>query len=178
MPTTYTLISSTTIATSGVTALVSLTNIDQTYTDLVLRMSLRSDTNVTFETFNCYLRSTDGTNLGISQTYIYGNGASAASTRLGTSTPFEVPYMNAGNSTSNTFTSLELYIPNYSVAGVKKAALLNYASETNATTAYINNMALLIGNANTSAVGRFLIDAGSGYFRAGSSFYLYGISNA
>jgi hypothetical protein len=178
MPATYTLISSTTIATSGVTALVSLTNIDQTYTDLVLRMSLRSDTSLTFETFNCGLRATGGTYLGTSQTYIYGNGASAASTRLGTANTFEVPYMNAGSSTSDTFSSLELYIPNYSVAAVKKTALLNYASERNDTTAYINAMALLTGNANTSAVGRIDMDAGSGYFRAGSSFYLYGVSNA
>jgi len=175
---TYTLISSTTIATSGVTSLVSFTNIDQTYTDLVLRMSLRNDVSFAFEMFNCGLRASGGTYLGTSQTWLYGDGASGSSTQLGSANVFETNYVNAGNSTSDTFTSLELYIPNYSVAGVKKAASLNYASERNNSTAYIVSMALLSGNASTSAVGRIDYDAGSGYFRAGSSFYLYGISNA
>jgi hypothetical protein len=175
MPSSRRLISSQTISTGGTTALVSFNNISQIYTDLILRMSLRSNTGVTFETFNCGLRANDGTYLGTSQTYIYGDGASAASVRLGNASTFEVPYMNANNSSGTAFSSLELYIPNYTVSGVKKSASLNYASEANATTAYINAMALLTGNSNTSAVGRIDIDAGSGYFNAGSSFYLYGL---
>lgn len=169
MPSTYTLISSNVLASSA--ASVTFSAIPSTYTDLVLRVSNRLtsatvDSNVVI-TFNGITTNTH------SVTYLYGNGASAASGRFSNFASILATYASQGTtSTSNTFASFELYIPSYT-ASQNKPLSIDSAIENNATTAYRNVTAGLWRN--TAAISSITLEDA---FASGSSFYLYGIKNS
>ena len=175
MATTYTLIASNTLSSSA--ASVTFSSIPNTYTDLVLRCSMRTsvagvvavDPTMTFNSDSSAIYS---------HTYIQGNGASASSGRSSGASEVGFRYgANDTGSTSNTFTSVEFYIPNYTSTSNKTFSTI-IATETNAATAYINGIAQLYRN--TSAISSFTINIGAGAYNisAGSSFFLYGIKNS
>jgi hypothetical protein len=86
-------------------------------------------------------------------------------------------YATAGLATSNTFSSFELYIPNYGSSATKPFSSFT-AHENNSTTAYLNAVAGLA--AISSAVTSLSVlpnTSGTINFVAGSSFHLYGIKN-
>jgi hypothetical protein len=79
--------------------------------------------------------------------------------------------------TANTFDNCEYYIPNYT-SSIKKPLSALGVTENNATAAYISMAAALWqGTAAITSVN-IAPYAAAGGFLAGSSFYLYGISNA
>ena len=169
MATTYTLINSNVLSSSA--SSVTFSSIPATYTDLVLRWSARQTfaaiTNGGGVRFN-------GLSTTIySQTEIIGDGSSA-STSSGSNND-QIPTSTPGSSaTSNTFSNNELYIPNYLVNANKPVSVF-MVSENNATTARIVAEAGLFRS--TGAINSITINAGFD-FVSGSSFYLYGISNA
>jgi len=167
MASTYKLISSTTIVTP--TNNVIFSSIPSTYTDLVMRMSIR-DTNGGAVTFiSGYVSyQTTGT-----ATRLTGNGAAASSARTTASSSVEdFNSYPSTNATSNTFSNWELYIPNYATSMAHPVSSFSVA-ETNGTTAYINVQAQLI---STGIISQLQFVDGSGTnFSTGSSFYLYGI---
>ena len=168
---TYTLISSNVLASSA--ASVTFSSIPATYTDLVLRYSARCDAAVTERLAYIELNATAS---GISETYLSGDGASATSFRA-TSQPF-IGYLRVpGTSgTASTFSSGEFYIPSYTVSQNKPMSVFDVAERNNAT-AYILAEAVLWSNTSAITQIKFGLD-GSGSLVSGSSFYLYGISNA
>lgn len=112
-----------------------------------------------------------------SQTILAGTGSSAL-TYNDTAIVYNYSYASVpGNTTtSNTFGSDEIYIPNY-IGSAKKVASIFGTMENNATASYINASAALSGI--TAAVTSILLSpAAAGNFVAGSSFYLYGIKNS
>jgi hypothetical protein len=110
-----------------------------------------------------------------SLTNMRGNGSSAASDRSSSQTFARIEYENSTNSTSNTFTSGEFYIPSY-LASQNKPSSTFITSERNATEAFIYVYANLFSS--TTAISSFTLAPVSANFVSGSSFYLYGISNA
>ena len=170
MATTYTLISSNTLSSSA--ASVTFSSIPATYTDLVLKVSVRGDAAVVSN--NLYCRFNGDTGANYSYTQLYGNGATAASAN-GSPTNPSIYQGNVGASaTASTFSNVEIYIPSYT-ATQKKPFSADSAHETNATTAYRSANALLWQT--TSAITSIDITiAGGSSFVSGSSFYLYGIS--
>ena len=168
MATTYTLISKTIITTP--TNNVIFSSIPTTYTDLVLKMSIRDTNGTTFVTGYSYYP----TNASITQ--LTGNGATAASARASAAANAEAyNAYPAANSTSNTFGSWELYIPNYATSMAHPVSSFS-VSENNATTAYIAATAILVSTGTITQVQ--FVDGAGDQFATGSSFYLYGISNA
>lgn len=168
MASTYTLISSQVLASSA--ASVTFSSIPATYTDLVLRYSARNDaasiaTNL--------LVSYNGSSSSFSSTLLYGDGASAASTRLTNNTNAAISV--SASATTNTFANGEFYVPNYSSANYKSYSS-NSVSENNATTAYVWISAGLWSN--TAAITSMTLSLSGSNFVQYSSFYLYGISNA
>jgi hypothetical protein len=101
-----------------------------------------------------------------------GNGSAATSTAL---TDNYLGGIGAASATSNTFSALEIYLPNYAGA-TNKSFSLTSAYENNATTAEITVGAHLWSS--TAAVTSVGFDALFGDFVTGSSFFLYGISKA
>jgi hypothetical protein len=164
---TYTLIDSEVLTASA--ASVTFSAIPATYTDLVLRMSIRKD-STTFDSIGLRF---NGSFSGYSFTALLGDGSSASSLRFGPASQGRA-YSQAGSSaTSNTFGSIELYVANYAVSASKVASAFG-ASENNATSAQIGTVAnLWQDNAAITS-----IEIINGNFVSGSSFYLYGISNA
>jgi hypothetical protein len=178
MPSTYTLIASNVI--TGTPTTVTFSSILSTYTDLILRASLRTTNASAVESLQ--IRFNGNTSGIYSLTKIYaGLGNPVGSDRgLGSNSTemFIAAGADGANNTSNTFSSYELYIPNYTVSQNKPMSN-NWAVEGNSTTDYF-----LAAQADlfrsTSAIDSIAITARAGgtNFVAGSSFYLYGIKNS
>jgi hypothetical protein len=170
MPSTYTLISSNVLSTAA--ASVTFSAIPSTYTDLVLRWSVR-DSNVSFfANFSVTLNS-DTTNN--SYTFMRGIGATPTTSRSTGYIGLYGGFNNGSQTTANSFSNGEMYIPNYAGTTNKPASAFN-TSETNDTSnATIYAVASL--NTGTSAVTALTLNP-SATFLSGSSFYLYGIKNS
>jgi len=164
MAATYTLISSN-VVTSNVGS-VNFTSIPSTYTDLVLRISARSDYSSLTDRFNVYINGNPS-----SFTTVQGNGSTASTNRA---TGEVSNILNAATATSNSFSSAEIYIPSYANS-FNKSFSLNNAMETNASTAYLTSVAYL--RSSTAVINQVELYTYFGNLIAGSSFYLYGIKN-
>ena len=174
MANTYTLIQAQTLASSA--ASVSFLSIPATYTDLMLRYSVRADNASTVTGMRISINN-DSSALYSSE-QIYGSGAAVTAENYARAvyTYAYAGYINGATTTASTFTNGEAYIPNYRVSANKAWSIFN-AQENNATAAYLWNAAQLYGS--TTAISRldFALNA-SVNFVTGSSFYLYGIKNS
>lgn len=170
MAPTYELIASNTLTTTA--ASVTFSSIPATYTDLIFRLSVRSDRSASLVdtiTFN-FNSSTSN----FSNTRLEGTGAASNSTRNQTnSSLIRVP---ATSVTANTFNNVEIYLPNYAGSNNKPLSS-SFAYEDNSSTAYIGAVANLWSN--TSAITSIQLGLVDGpNFVSGSSFFLYGIKNS
>jgi hypothetical protein len=171
MPATYTLISSNVLSSSA--ASITFSAIPSTYTDLVIKGSGR-----TVGASNLYLLKmtiNNDTNNIYGSTLLYGSGSSAASARDSNGTNIVYAgYLNGGGTTSNTFSSFEIYVPSYTAT--QNRSISSFAAqENNNTEAYIQVNAGSYGS--TTTISRLDLFSTEN-FASGSSFYLYGISNA
>jgi hypothetical protein len=171
MPATYTLISSNVLTSSA--ASVTFSSIPATYTDLVLRTSIRNnDTSSGYVYFQ--FNSDSATNY--SNTRLQGTGSAGSSARQSSVTYTAYYQCDTSGDTANTFATGELYIPSYTASQDKPIAYFS-ASETNATASIMASVAGLWRN--SAAVNSITIaNLSTLQFVSGSSFYLYGISNA
>lgn len=174
MANTYTLISSNVLASSA--ASVTFSAIPATYTDLVVRYSMRS-TNANNGPSNQLVRFNGSSAANYSQTTLLGISSTPLSTRETNETRF-LTYAVGGGSTSNTFSNNEIYIPNYAGSTNKVASNFD-VSENNSSTdfqwgvgvrAYLRSV--------TAAITSITIDGNGDNIASGSSFYLYGIKNS
>lgn len=174
MANTYTLIQAQNLASSA--ASVTFSSIPSTYTDLVLKASIRTD-DATGSSNNIYVRF-NGLTGDFSYTRLISNGATASSSRATAQTAL-LTYnagADAATATANTFSNLELYIPSYTVSQNKPISLFT-VQEDNSATAFIANIAHLWSV--TAAISSLVItQPGGANLVTGSSFYLYGIKNS
>lgn len=172
MANTYTLISSNTLSSSA--ASVTFSSIPSTYTDLVLRASVRSDSAGT--TVHDFTYRINGLTTSVySKTQLTGDGTTAASYRQ-TTTRFALENtLDGASATSNTFGNIEIYIPSYTASQNKPIGNFG-VSENNATLSGINAMAGLF--LSTNAITQIECYTSGYNFASGSSFYLYGIKNS
>jgi len=170
MANTYVNIASTTLSSSQAT--VTFSSISSSYTDLVLRISARTDRASAYD--DVLLRINGNSAVSYSNTYLRGSGSTANSARNNISTSLAiVSSADGNNATASTYGSLEIYIPSYTVAqnhpisafGVQEG---NQAAMFLATTAGLARVA--------SAITQIDISPFTGpNFISGSTFYLYGI---
>jgi hypothetical protein len=166
MPT-YTKIASNTVGAGGVSS-VTFSSIPATYTDLVVKLSVRTNAAGTYDQLNW---SFNGTTTGYTNRILQGDGTSAASYNAATR---ELGIINGNTATASTFSSTDFYMPNYTSSSFKSYSI-DSVTEHNATTAYSQLDAGLWSN--TAAVTSIAINAGSTFLQY-STFTLYGISNA
>jgi hypothetical protein len=168
---TYTLIDSNILLSTAAT--VTFSGIPATYTDLVIKTSTRNNAAAASSNFTISL--INGAT-GFSNRYVLSTGSTAIN---GVSLVGNGPYsgeLPGATATSNTFDNREIYIPSYLVAEHKPFSVFS-AHETNATAAYLSITAALWSN--TAAITSITLAQEPTYvFSVGSSFYLYGISNA
>ena len=172
MANTYTLISSVTVGSGGA-ANIEFTSIPQTYTDLLLRASLRA-TTADFEVWATL--TLNGTTSGYTSRILYGDGSVVANlTETSSSAWNYAGIMTANTATASTFNSQDIYIPNYTGSN-QKSVSIDFAYERNATKAVAGFFAGIL--TSTSAVTSILIKPNANNFVQHSTAYLYGISNA
>ena len=166
MPDTFVKIASVTVGSGGASS-IDFTSIPSTYTDLVLKVSTR--TNRAAATDGLEIRL-NGATTNHSGRRLTGDGTTAASSVS--------VYGNTdgNNATASTFGNAEIYIPNYAGSNYKSFSM-DTVSENNATA---NGMTL---NANlwsqTTAVSSITIVMSDGTaFNQYSTAVLYGIKNS
>jgi hypothetical protein len=174
MAATYVLIASQVLGSTATS--VTFSSIPGTYTDLVIKTSARDSTggnntdniNVAF----------NGTTSTYGTTFLRGNSSVSDSFRDTSQIYTRVVTASTGTAwTANTFASSEIYIPNYATSSAKQL-LASVASENNSSAA---NGAFIIQEAgywSSGAITSITLTNGAVTFAIGSSFYLYGISNA
>jgi hypothetical protein len=170
MANTYTLISSNVLSTTATS--VTFSSIPSTYTDLVLRWSARNSSSGAFR-----FVINNNTSAIYSRTRVYGIGSSALSSRTSSAANWATyDGANPSTYTANTFTSGEIYLPNYAGSANKVASVFN-VSENNSTTdwAVVADADLML---STAAITEIRAELSAGNLVAGSSFYLYGIKNS
>ena len=158
------LIETRTLATSS--ALIEFSSIPQTYTDLLILTSFRDD-NAGQTVRNVFI-SLNGSSSNLTARLLQGNGSGAFSF-----TNVRITYSSAANSTSNTFSSGSIHIPNYS-GTTNKSLSSDSVSENNGAVAFQAIDSVLWSN--TAPIISLGLTVESGSFVAGSTVSLYGIT--
>ena len=173
MANTYTLIASSTVGAGGASS-ISFSSIPSTYTDLVIKLSTR-DTDASAN--NGYVLMTfNGSTSSYSARQLRGSGSAVVS-GLGGTTNIDVAIggaMDSAGNTTNTFSNIEVVIPNYAGSSYKSTSS-DAVGENNATAAYSGFVAGLWSN--TAAITSISF-APTVLFAQYSTAYLYGVKNA
>jgi hypothetical protein len=162
---TYTLIAHTEVGSGGTSGVV-FSSIPASFTDLLVLASLRDNTSGVAGSARLKL---NGSTANFSFRDLQGTGSSVGS---GSGSNGFLGNTNGNTSTSNTFSNLMLYLPNYRSAN-NKSYSVDSVSETNGTTIYQNLVAGLWSQ--TAAITSLEISADSTILQY-SSVTLYGIT--
>ena len=169
---TYELISTQTV-TGATAASIDFTSIPNTWTDLLVKFSLRSDADTGY----AYVRVGNGSiDTGSNYKWLRLTGDTAAGSASSASATFTQIAAGTTNSTytASTFSNAEIYIPNYTSSAAKSISV-DAVNETNATGAF---RALIAGYwSGTSAITNLSLYSNSGSLVQYSTASLYGIKN-
>jgi hypothetical protein len=168
MANTYTLISSVTVGSGGSSA-ISFTSIPSTYTDILIKYSMRDTAADVGRNAKITL---NGTSANQAQRSLYTGDSSTVNSY--TYTDFYIWYPGSA-ATASTFGNSEVYIPNYASSNYKSFES-DVTTENNGTAAELVLSASLWSD--TAAISSVTATANGGTFAQYSTAYLYGISNA
>jgi hypothetical protein len=170
MANTFELIASSTVGSGGA-ASIDFTSIPSTFTDLLLKLSTRTDTSG--QDYFALNISYNGSTTSFTNKSLYGvnttTGSGGGAYRYATYS--EGPLM-----TASTFANGEIYIPNYAGSSYKSLSA-DSVTETNAAAAIVAFHSTLWSN--TAAINQITLTSSvGGNFVEHSSAYLYGVKNA
>lgn len=151
---------------SGGAASIEFTSIPQTFTDLYILFSVRSDGSVYADATDDLKVNLNGVTTNQSRRRLVGTGSGVETNTVADGTTSSV------NATANTFGSGSIYIPNYTSSN-NKSASIDSVSENNATYARQNIAAYLWSQ--TAAVTSVQLDFDYGNLVQYSSASLYGV---
>jgi hypothetical protein len=166
---TYIKIASNTVAAGGV-ASVTFSSIPATYTDLIVKGSVRS--SYTGTAYASVYIAPNGAATLLSAKAIYGSGSGTPNSANYTSIIGRD--ISSNTATASTFGSVEFYIPNYASANLKSVSI-DTAGESNVTAMLMGFTAGLWSS--TTAISSLVLTTDSNFMQY-TSFTLYGISNA
>jgi hypothetical protein len=170
MANTMTKIATTTL--SAIQYTVTFSSIPNTYTDLILKVSSRTDYGSIWDGGTSIYFNGDNAGTNYSSTEIQGNNSSVISQRF-TNNPYAYVGVNdSAANTSNVFGNFDFYISNYTTSNYKNF-IGDLVAENNSAAGYQNLTAGLWRS--TSTITSISIQGGSGNFAANSKFTLYGI---
>jgi hypothetical protein len=151
---------------AGGAASIDFTSIPGTYTDLLIKLSLRG-TGADTSFFSTIFFNTSSANF--TSRSLVGSGSAASSS----SRTDALLYFVGANATASTFGNADIYIPNYA-GSTNKSFSIDSVGENNATASRQEIWAGLWSQ--TAAITNFKITAGeSTNFVTGSTVSLYGI---
>lgn len=170
MANTFVKIATVTVGAGG-SANMTFSSISSSYTDLKLMISGRSNVSGVYDYYKIKFNSSA---TGYSDRNVYGLGSSVGSETNNSTTYAFVYAIDGATATSNTFSSVDLYLPNYA-GSTNKSYSIDGVTETNAT---VTPMALTAGLwSNTAAINAISIEPINGTaFVQYSTATLYGIS--
>lgn len=176
MPT-FTQIGSAVTVGSGGAASIDFTSIPQTYTDLVLVVSTRSNNGANSGIYDNNQISVNGNTTGsnYSNIRVYGNGSGTGSDS--NASAFYTGASTGNAVTASTFASSQYYFPNYTSTTTYKSMSSDSVTENNATSVFTPLSAWLYKN-NSAITSISLTLFSGGSFVQYSTAYLYGVSNA
>jgi hypothetical protein len=173
MPT-YTQIGSAVTVGSGGASSIDFTSIPSTYTDLVVKISAR--TNRTSQPDDDIRVQVNGNTSAIySQRRVLGNG-SATFSDSSSGSNVGVSFADGPTATASTFGSTDIYIPNYA-GSTNKSMSVDGVSENNAT-AGAAGMNAFLASTTTAISSISLAPLFGTQFVQYTTAYLYGVSNA
>lgn len=155
---------------SGGAAEIDFTNIPQTYTDLVIKLSVRSDRATLVDGFIIRFNN-DTTSGNYSNRRLFGTGAAAVS-----DTSSAPVFFDASTATANTFGNAEIYIPNYTSSNAKSWSS-DTVHENNATTAYAGIVAGLWTGTNAITSIKLTSETSANFVQY-TTATLYGVTSA
>jgi len=173
MAATYEKIATVTVGSSG-SASIDFTSIPSTYTDLLVKISARTNRSANQDQID--MRFNSDTSSSYFYRQLLGDGTTVVSATA-TGSFIYAGVAPATNGTSNTFGNFEVYIPNYTSATYKTVSA-DYVNEGNATTVYYDGFtAGLWQKTNSISSITFYSDNGANFSQY-TTATLYGISNS
>ena len=169
MATTFEKISTVSVGAGGV-ASIDFSSIPQTYTDLKLLISVRTNRSAIVDALEIKFNNST---TGRSYREGYGTGTSTAASSGST---ISGGYVASATATALIYSNTEIYIPNYASANYKSSSSDN-VSENNDNTSYLN----IVGSiwSNTAAINQITIYMSYGtLFDQYSTATLYGIKKS
>ena len=174
MPDTFIKIASVTVGSGGA-ASMDFTSIPSTYTDLVLKVSARTDGS-TANGWQSGKVTFNNSSTGYSGILLAGRGDLSPVSITSATTSIEFGfYSSDAASSSNVFASNDLYVPNYAGSN-NKSLSSEIAEENNAARALCGFCAGLWSN--SAAINRITLTPGGGSFVQYSTATLYGIKSS
>ena len=171
MANTYEIISKTILTADQ--ASVSFTGLgaySSDYTDLLVRLSIRSDAASTVDWGKI---SFNGSTASFTNRDIFGDGGTATSQTNGAFGGL----IDGNNATASVFGNTDYYIPNYSSSN-NKSVSIDSVSENNSTSGSYTHLNAVLWS-NTAAITSIgIAPNGGSLWLSGSTFYLYGISKS
>lgn len=157
---------------AGGSATIDFSNIPQTYTDLCVLMSLRSDRSAIDS--DAYIKL-NNTTTGYSYRFLYSDPNLGTPVGNSSGSTYPMTVTNAANATASTFANSRLYISNYTSSNYKSMAIEG-VSENNSIDCYTYTVAGLWSN--TAAVNQITITPYTGSFVQYTTATLYGVKAA
>lgn len=143
---------------------VTFSSIPQGYTDLSLRLSVRTSAAADFELIRFSLNGVEG-----SFRELYGTSATVGQGQAG---QHRIGYASGATTTANTFANGELYIPNYTGTTAKTS----WADMVNENGGSVSVLSLTVNASSvTSGINSINVFLMTGSFVANSTFGLYGV---
>jgi hypothetical protein len=169
MTTTMNLIAKQTVGASGA-ANITFSNIPQTFTDLLIKVSARSTEADNASSLRCYFNGDTG---NVTVTELRAIGSTVASYSVSYA---QAGYVAAGQSTVNTFGSADIYVPNYTTSNTKSSS--GDIVQTSSTAG--ENYAVFSARKwnSTAAITSITLTTAASPWVEFSEFTLYGISNS
>jgi hypothetical protein len=158
-------------------ASVTFASIPQTgYTDLKIVMSLRSTQATAYNYINMTINSLT-TSIYTHLRLLGFDGTNVYTEKVGPTGPvnqFALAGANGTTSTANTFSNVEIYIPNYT-SSTAKSMSIDYVVENNSSTSNDLGIQAELFN-STGSISQLSFAPSSASFAANSTFSLYGIA--
>ena len=169
----WTVIAHTEVGSGGASS-IEFTSISGSYTDLLIKCSLRTNRAATF--WDWLKLTFNGSATSYSGRVLYGNGAGSVSTDNsgGITTYLQAALINGDTATASTFANTLIYIPNYS-GNTNKSVSADGVTERNATDSFQSIFAGLWSNTNAITSVTLSMQEGTQFVQY-SSATLYGIT--
>jgi hypothetical protein len=157
---------------SGGSAFMSFTSIPATYTDLMVKASIRNVYPDVYDQIRMKVNGVSATDASFSQRVLRQNSLTADSYNQSTN---QLGYAPAGTATASVFGSLDVYIPNY--AGSTYKSISNDTVMENNSSTILNTLSANLWS-NTAAITSLDIFCNSGNCAEFSTATLYGIKSS